>query len=157
MLTYSSVCRCLQIYIQAAVCRVAANCMFCESDGQKGVWSPLPRLQVKHYPQRRAGSVVRSAGKAGVESASQAPGLLQGPSVQFLHPSFEGGGLLTLCLCTWSSLSAEQQVTLCCHFEGDALSGCTLILWGSILVGKGGEMTGQALPSFMSCCSSSYP
>lgn len=29
-LTYSSVCRCLQIYIQAAVCRVAANCIFYE-------------------------------------------------------------------------------------------------------------------------------
>lgn len=125
--------------------------------GKKEFEALYPDSRSNITPQRRAGSVVRSAGKAGVESASQAPGLLQGPSVQFLHPSFEGGGLLTLCLCTWSSLSAEQQVTLCCHFEGDALSGCTLILWGSILVGKSGEMTGQALPSLMSCCSSSYP
>lgn len=92
-----------------------------------------------------------------MESASQASGLLQRPEVLLLHLSFEGQGLFTLCLCTWSSLSAEQRVTLCCPSEGDAISGCTLILWGSILVGKGGEMAGQALPSLTSCCSSNYP
>lgn len=127
------------------------------SDGWKGVWSPLPRQQGKLYPQRRAGSVVRSTGKAGVESASQASGFLQRPEVQLLHLSFEGQGLFISCLYRWSSLSAEQLLTLCCPSEGDALSGCTLILQDNILVGKGGEMEGQALPSLTSCCSSNYP
>lgn len=61
------VCR---FIIHMAVCRVAANCIFYESDQQKGGCSPLPRQQVKLCAQPRVGSVVSAPGKAGVESTS---------------------------------------------------------------------------------------
>lgn len=133
-LTYSSVCRCLQIYIQAAVRRVAANCIFCESDGWKGVWNPLPWKQVKLYPQWRAGSVVRSTGKAGVESAFQASSIWLPPeTLSWAPPSqFWAWGLLTLCLCMWSSQShfaailREMLLVVTPYFSGAAS------LWGRV-------------------------